>query len=168
MAALNSITEFAQGINDLINTVPLWLWQVAGSLFLTIVLMQMVKMFEPSTWEPVVRRKVNLGLSMATGAGVTIWLYDQSAKDFVVAAVMISNNFLYSGLAALVQRKAEKENGFWTVLLGFIRPHTKRVKQGNVIKEVDAVTDETIITYAQSENEALDAPSELKRVMHGD
>lgn len=130
---------------------------------MTILVVQMVKMFEPLTWTPYFRRKFNLGLSLLTGAGVTLWIYDQSAKDFVVAAVMISNNFLYSGLAKFVQAKAEKHNGYWTVLNSFVRPQTRKVVQNGVVKEKDLETDETIIMQAMTENEAMDRPSEVPR-----
>lgn len=160
---MSTIASFIQELNNLITVVPLWLWQVLGSMFTTIVLMQLVKMFEPLTWTPYFRRKFNLAASLLLGAGVTYWIYDQAAKDFVVVAVTISNNMLYSGLAAFIGKRAAEHNGYWTVLNSFVRPQTRKVVHNGIVKEKDLDTDETVIMHALTENEALDRPSEVPR-----
>ena len=159
---MSSVIEFFNSLNQLIEAVPLWLWQVLGSMSMTIVLMQLVKMFEPLEWSPYFRRKFNLALSLILGAGVTYWIYDQPAKDFVVVAVTISNSFLYSGLAKLVRHKAETKNGVWTVLNSFLHPQTRKVKENGVVKEKDLETDQTIVF--KHEDEAA-APRTAKRLL---
>ena len=117
-----------QTINNLITILPVSVWQIAGAFVFTQIVVQSIKLFEPIRWSPHKRRKINLGLSMLIGGGAIAYLYDQQYKGAVIVAFMFGNNFLYSGLAELVRHKAEKQNGFWTVLNAFFRPYLKNKK----------------------------------------
>lgn len=113
-------------ILNLASVVPIWAWQIIGAFFITMTAMQVIKRFEPYSWPPYRRRKINLFLSILIGGGSITYLYDQQAKDFVVIAFMLGNNFLYSGLSKLVEFKSKDKNGIWTILHGFFRPYRRR------------------------------------------
>ena len=98
------------------------------------------------------RRKINLGLSIVIGGLSVVYLYDQGAKDFVIIAVMLGNNFLYSGLSKLVQVKAKQHNGLWLIAHEFLRPHTKIVVENGMVKEKDCDTDKTVMIFPKDQD----------------
>lgn len=136
----------------LVEVIPPWSLQILGAFVLTQVIMQVFKAFEPGCWGPYKRRKINLALSIVVGGGSIIYLYDQDYKDFVIITFMFGNNFLYSGLARLVEAKAKSHNGWWTVANAFFRPYAKKrktylQKHDNIIKEKDVDTDATVMMH---------------------
>ena len=106
-----------------ISTIPLWLIQITQAFVITMLVIQTIKHIEPSSWPPYKRRKVNLALSIIVGGASISIFYDQAMKEFVTVTFMLGNNLLYSGLAAMVEKKATDKNGIWTMLHAFFRPY---------------------------------------------
>ena len=126
METLQSLISDTKEISALI---PLGIWQIIAALFLTICVVQTIKLMIPYIRDIKHRKTTYRLISIVLGGVIIGNIYDQAYYNYVVISFAMSNNLVYIGISKFVEVRAKKsQSGIWIAILEMLKPHKNRKK----------------------------------------